>query len=444
MVFAETQLGDGPTIQNEAAKSRPESLSSQANDPKNHKDEIGFRRAQVIADLAKLSESNTVAPLTVEEKKNMGEWLAHHFAVLNSNPPQNENPSITLFDLKMAYSQDNWANGKKLTANDREMLREAALHYHELALPGIDPNKIEISDISDCLKGATVTEDASHMRTSLYPDGSYVKRLSNGIVASMDKDQTLTVQNQESSITLPKTGDGFLIMGQVEGSDLFMEPLEGVRVPLHEESPGNFRGVLASGDEVSLHIDDHSFKMNMGGMSAENSGQQAVINDPEVGQLTVNGNKATYFENGETYEYSKNNLVDRLETADKGGLNYPNDAQITFDKNGITISRNADSQNILIDTSGHVFLLKDDGSKDKEFKRDENGLTGDVKGDIAVQQGNDGKLYMSFGLFEKMQAWILAPDGHLEVRHEGKVTSYEAPPGKPLALVPQLTQRTPQ
>jgi hypothetical protein len=84
-----------------------------------------------------------------------------------------------------------------------------------------------------------------------------------------------------------------------------------------------------------------------------------------------------------------------------------------------------------------VFLLNEDGSKDKEFKRDENGLTCDVKGDIGVQQDNNGKLYLTFGAFEQMEVWTLDPDGHLEIKRGGKVTSYEAPTGKPLLLVPQ-------
>jgi hypothetical protein len=44
---------------------------------------------------------------------------------------------------------------------------------------------------------------------------------------------------------------------------------------------------------------------------------------------------------------------------------------------------------------------------------------------------------LTFGKFEQMEVWTLDPDGNLEVKREGKVTSYEAPPGKPLVLVPQ-------
>jgi hypothetical protein len=98
----------------------------------------------------------------------------------------------------------------------------------------------------------------------------------------------------------------------------------------------------------SLHIDDHSFKINIGEISAENSGMEIAVNAPE-GRLIVDGNKAAYFENGEQYEISRNASVNRVETSDGGELRYPNGAQISADKDGITIKRNTACQ-----AAGHI------------------------------------------------------------------------------------------
>jgi hypothetical protein len=431
-----------------------------------------IRRDDVMRGLLDLSVQRLSLPMTPQEKNSIGEFLNSNFdRIASYGADKSDTTTISGEHLVAAFRQDKWPDGKKLSNQDREMLRETALHFHEFALPGESPYAIDRSDVQDYRKGATVTsegETGQTVRTARFPDGSFTAHVDQaGCVISGDGKGSVEATCGDMSLKLPKTGNGQLKFSHSSKyADIDTKASE-LTIPLEKASDGKWKGKFATGEEFQIAFDQKGATTEAPGLRVRGELDGIRIHDEEAGDSKYSKDAANLStEEGKvtvTGDYSAKKVVGEN---GESAIQYSQLAYVATEKKGITISALDDERSavpdVFVDHEGQVFLLNRDGSKGHQFAVNADGLADETLADgKGVTQNKDGSLTIRFQNEQgKREEWALASNGRLVVqktdddptvpseRHTLKALfggaeggAYDAPGETKLDLVPQLAKR---
>jgi hypothetical protein len=304
-------------------------------------------RHEEISNLLKTQIPNE---LPLKSKVDLAVWLSENFERLSTFASNGE-LAITREAVADAYASKHWDDKTKISSKDTRNLKLLAGHFDQIALGGATKDKIEKSDITALLLGATVTRKESTVIVR-YPDGDSLETDSNahisirrgadgtfdavapGVKAGRAKDGTVTYEWGDPS------SDGSSSMKMTLRPDGSGEMLAaGQTMPIKRKAGNMWILTDPNGGETEISIDEHSARVaGPEGLRILGSSSGILVTDTASGgmefEIKPDGSISAQEGNEKLLMHVSKDYTVSSDTKEGHEIRYPNGVNYVKDSDG--------------------------------------------------------------------------------------------------------------